>query len=1126
MRARQIVLRSLTYYWRTNMAVVLGVATAVSVLAGALLVGDSVRGSLRDLLLGRLGKTDHVVASTTLFREQLAEDLAAQPEFKAAFSAVTPLVIVPGTVTAQNEGRRLAQARIYGVDDRFWRFHGVSGVSGPGNRDAFISPALARQIGSRAGDSILVRVQRPTDIPLESLHGQRDNLGRSIRLTVANVVPTDSLGEFSLEAQQGEVAAVFVPLTRLQQDLEIMARVNTLLVSTGLSPPADAANALRSLVRRNAQLEDLGYSIEMVEPAGVLSVGSAAGLLDEAHAKAAAGALEGTDMQASAMFTYLANSLRVGDREIPYSLVTALDLSTVQQPSQPSPTQSSDTKGSVVLNDWAAKELQARAGDSVTMEYYAWEEPGRLVTRTTTLDVSGVVPIDRGDRKMAPTYPGITDSPTLDDWDPPFPVDLRRIRKVDEEYWEKYRTTPKAFLALETGQQLWQTRYGSITSMRVTPGDGQSLAEARDVYTRRLRAAADPLALGLAVIDVRAQGLEASRGATDFGEYFVYFSFFLVVSALLLVALFFKLGIEQRVREVGLLRAVGFGPSQVRRLFLQEGLLLAVAGSVLGIAGALGYAWLMMYGLRSWWVDAVGTTALTLHVSPASLFGGAIGGVVAAVACIWWTLRSLGRISERSLLMGTLDNSHVSSAQFPKTGRTWKWPIATATLAILALLLLAGAAAGAVERVAAFFGAGSALLVASLCAAAWLFRRRARNGIDGHGWLSVSRLGMRTATYRPGRSVLSIAVIASATFILISVEAFRRGDSLADTGPRSGVGGYDLLVETLLPVVRDPNTREGREALNLFELDQSVTFEPLRLLPGDDASCLNLYEPRNPRIAAVSDGFIRNRRFAFQSSLATTDEERTNPWLLLQKPMPDGAIPVIADANSMTYVLHKTLGDEIVLARGDREVRLRLVAALSDSIFQGELLMAEQPFVTQFPEQQGYQILLVQAGHEPARRLQMALEDNMADLGARVTGTAERLAQFHRVENTYLSTFQTLGGLGLLLGTFGLATVLLRNVLERKKELALLGAVGYRPTHVMTMVVAENVLLLVTGLTAGAFSAALAIAPAVAERGSMLPFTSGSVVLMAGVLVTGLLSSVLALRAATRMPLLASLRSE
>jgi len=238
------------------------------------------------------------------------------------------------------------------------------------------------------------------------------------------------------------------------------------------------------------------------------------------------------------------------------------------------------------------------------------------------------------------------------------------------------------------------------------------------------------------------------------------------------------------------------------------------------------------------------------------------------------------------------------------------------------------------------------------------------------------------------------------------------------------------------------------------------------------------------------------------------------------------SIPVIADANSMTYVLHKKLGDDIVLPRGDREIRLRLVAALSDSIFQGELLMAEQPFVTLFPEQQGYQILLVQAGHEPAVRLRATLEDGMSDLGARVTGTAERLAQFHRVENTYLSTFQTLGGLGLLLGTFGLATVLLRNVLERKKELALLGAVGYRRGHVMLMVVAENVLLLVAGLTAGALSAALAIAPAVAERGSRLPFTRGSALLMIGVLVTGLLSSVIAMRAATRMPLLASLRSE
>ncbi len=1117
MHPRQIVLRSLTYYWRTNVAVVLGVATAVAVLAGALLVGDSVRGSLRDLMLGRLGHTDQVIASANLFRERLAEDLATQAEFKAGFTAAAPLVIAQGMITAQNEGRRVAQARVYGVDDRFWQFHGVSAVGGPQDREVFVSAAVARQLEANTGEAILVRVQRPTDIPLESLHGQRDNVGLSMRLTIAEILPAESLGEFSLEAQQGDVSAVFVPLSRLQEDLDIPDRVNTILVSSGLSPPADAAASLRALVRREAQLEDLGYLVETADAPGVLVVGSGSGLLDTAHATAAMDALEGTSMPASAVFTYLANSIRLGERELPYSLVTALDLATIQPISQPA---STDAKASIVLNDWAARELQAKSGDTVTMEYYAWEEPGQLVTRTTTMTVSGVVPIDRGDRSMVPTYPGITDSPTLDDWNPPFPVDLRRIRKVDEEYWDRYRTTPKAFVSLETGQPLWRTRYGSMTSIRVKPEAGQSLTAARDVYVERLRAAADPLALGIAVIDVRQQGLDA-RSATDFGEYFVYFSFFIVVSALLLVALFFKLGIEQRVREVGLLRAVGVGPAGVRWLFLQEGLLLAVLGSLLGILGAIGYAWLMMFGLRSWWVDAVGTTALTLHVSPASIVGGAVGGVVAAVACIWWTLRALAGISERSLLMGTIDKP-----QQPKSVRAWTWPMATISLALLALLLIAGATTGAVERVGAFFGAGSALLIASLCAAAWWLRHRARSGIYGHGWLSVSRLGMRTATYRPGRSVLSIAVIAAATFILISVEAFRRGDQLSDTGPRSGVGGYDLLMETLLPVVQDPNTREARAALNLVDLDPSVTFEPMRLLPGDDASCLNLYEPRSPRIVAARPSFLREGRFAFQSSLAETDAEGVNPWLLLEKSQADGAIPVIGDANSMTYVLHKKLGDVIVLPRGDGEIKLRLVAALRDSIFQGELLMAEENFLRLFPEQEGYRVLLVRAGQEPAASLESTIEEGFADLGAQVVGTSERLAQFHRVENTYLSTFQTLGGLGLLLGTFGLATVLLRNVLERKRELALLGAVGYRRVHVMTIVVAENVLLLVAGLTAGALSAALAIAPAVAERGSRLPFTSGSAVLMIAVLVTGLLSSVIAIRAATRMPLLASLRSE
>jgi putative ABC transport system permease protein len=368
-------------------------------------------------------------------------------------------------------------------------------------------------------------------------------------------------------------------------------------------------------------------------------------------------------------------------------------------------------------------------------------------------------------------------------------------------------------------------------------------------------------------------------------------------------------------------------------------------------------------------------------------------------------------------------------------------------------------------------------------------------------------------------------VIASATFLLISVDAFRR-DGQADPGDRgSGLGGYTLSIETLLPVVHDPNTQEGRDALNLFDLEVA-TFEPFRLLPGDDASCLNLYAPTHPRILAPQDSFLAEGRFAFQGSLASTNAERANPWLLLLAEQPDGAVPVIADANSMAYALHRKLGEDLVVTQGGQEIRLRFVAALRDSIFQSEVLMSQAQFTRLFPDREGYQFLLGETPPDRTMAVADQVEDALIDFGAGVTTTAERRGAFHRVENTYLSTFQTLGGLGLLLGTLGFAVVLLRNALERRRELALLGAVGYRRRHFLLMAVAENTLLLAVGLAAGAICAGLAIAPAIAERGGQLPLTSSGALLLFAVFTTGLLSSVVATRAALGSPLLASLRAD
>src|SRR6058998_2759943 len=105
MRHSRLILRSLSYYWRTNVAVVLGVATAVAVLAGALGVGDSVRGSLRDLVLQRLGNADRAVLSAVFVRDALAGELGKSPSFQASFSAASPFIAMQGLVSDQASGR-------------------------------------------------------------------------------------------------------------------------------------------------------------------------------------------------------------------------------------------------------------------------------------------------------------------------------------------------------------------------------------------------------------------------------------------------------------------------------------------------------------------------------------------------------------------------------------------------------------------------------------------------------------------------------------------------------------------------------------------------------------------------------------------------------------------------------------------------------------------------------------------------------------------------------------------------------------------------------------------------------------------------------------------------------------
>ena len=302
---------------------------------------------------------------------------------------------------------------------------------------------------------------------------------------------------------------------------------------------------------------------------------------------------------------------------------------------------------------------------------------------------------------------------------------------------------------------------------------------------------------------------------------------------------------------------------------------------------------------------------------------------------------------------------------------------------------------------------------------------------------------------------------------------------------------------------------------------------------GDDASCLNLYQPTEPRVLGVPQGMIERGGFAWAASAAATPQQQANPWLLLDEPLPPDAqgvrpVPVVLDLNTAMYSLHlmKGVGEQYEIRdQHGGKVRLQVVGLLANSLFQGSLLVSEQEFLRMFPAVSGYRFFLFDAPPAETVAVRDVLEESLEDYGFDAQSTAEVLAGYMAVQNTYLSTFQSLGGLGLLLGTVGLAVVELQSVVERRSELALMQAVGFRRRRLALMVLLENALLLVAGLAVGLAAALVAVLPHLVGGEAALPWNM-LLATLAAVLVVGLAAGLLAVRAVLRAELLPALRAE
>ena len=1095
--------RSLIYFWRINLAVVLGVAVATAVLTGALIVGDSVRGSLRDLSLSRLGKMDHALISERFFRASLERDLERELDTQDVVSAIS----LSGTAVHAGSNTRASRVQIQGIDNRFANLFDqilpqltIEGIF----PSVIVNESLQKELNAQIGDAILLSFEQSDDIHRESLFGRADDAVQTIRLTLAAVLPDRGMGRFGLFARQTVPFNAYLSLPVLQKALGQRGRVNTLLVSG--DPDTDVGEALS----RVATPDDLGIVIR--RETDYFAIESTQFILKSHIAETIQKISAELNASHMSILTYLANTTQVREREQPYSTISALDVGNLGafQLVDGSLQLGEDD---ILLNTWAAEDLNARVGDEVKIAYYEIAPGEKLLTRWVPFQLKGIVAMAGlgADEKLSPDYPGLGDANNMADWEAPFPIDLSRVRPKDEDYWDTYRDAPKAFVSAATGQRLWKSRFGVLTAIRIGAIAGRDIETTTKLFEDSLRKNIAPESVGLTFQPVKQQGLAASAGATDFSGLFIAFSQFLIISAALLVGLLFRLSVEQRGREVGMRMVSGYTGKKIRRLFSREGLVLAGVGGILGLVGGVFYAYLITVGLRTYWVGAVGTSDLSLHIHTSSLLLGYAISLIVILLAIWLTLRRLGNISVRALLSGITE---VVRAK-PRT----KW-YALGSL-ILAALSLGAAAVDPSTGTGLFFVSGALWMVSGLCFLSLWFRRGHRVIREG-----IIGMGVQNSKRQPARSLLCASLIGCACFVIVAVGANRRTDLTQNIAQdkASGTGGFALIAEVDVPIYWDFNSKDGQFELGFSQADTELLnqarFIPLRVLPGEDASCLNLYQPESPRVLGVPEALRQRGGFTFQQ----TSTEVENPWTLLSEDLGADVIPAIGDYNSAMWILHKQLGDDIVLQNEMGEtVKLRLVGLLKTSIFQSELLISEDNFLRHFPDQSGYGAFLVET-QQPVQ-LTALVENRLKDIGLDAVSTAQKLAHFQEVENTYLSTFQTLGGLGLLLGTIGLGIVLLRNVIERRGELAVLRAFGFRRAVLSRMLLAENGFLMFVGLAIGSVSALVAVAPHVMSYGALIPWGSLALTLVI-IYGVGLIASATAVFFALRAPLLPALKQE
>lgn len=1038
----KIALRSLLFHGKESIYQIAIISILTAIICGSLLTGYSVRSSLKRNLEEKRGAADILISSGLRYFDA---SLAGRFTEKSGLECAA-IIETNGFCRNFSSGETALDIKIYGADTTFFLFHHLATqVIQKGS--VLVNENLGKKLNLNPGDEVILGFSSINPLPSNVPFAPKEGVMESMVFRVSHIISGDEGGNFSLGSTQSQPLSIFVNIEDLKDHAIDHPKANRLLVSVERDYDD---SSIFNYFQQALTPDDIGLSIRISGRTGEPGLISDRIFIDSALVNEIVRLFP----SASPLITYLGNSFDVKLKSTPYSFITAL-------PSALLPGIKDDE---IIVGKWLAEDLDASPGDTL---HLTWFDPGSgktLMEDSTYFVINSIAENDfmYSDPALMPEFPGISGSTTCSSWDAGVSLDMERIRKKDEDYWTKYKGTPKAFINYESGRKLWGNNFGPATEIRFNAGEDTLM------IIDKLSGNITPSIAGFSMTDLRTRNIKASSEGVDFGMLFLSLSFFIIISCIILLSMSLKLFLDTRKDEIRTYHALGFGNIKITRLIFYESILISVGGALIG--SFLGYLVniLIIKALNSIWTGAVQTDTLM----PGFNFIPLLSGLAAAIIISAFLIIMRLKYFLKDLAKGSKEiYEHAVSAK-------GQIPVIISLLISITLIVLSAVSRNS-STILAF--AGGTLLFLAMILSAYRFFMRRRNLASDYSGLYYS--------YYPSRAVTPIIFLAAGIFAVMITGANRQVVSEKMALPRGGTGGFLLWAESALPVSYDLNSKEGRSEFGFAEEDlDRMTFVQAVKLRGDDASCLNITHVTVPPILGIDpDKFIDKGSFSFASSLRLPKDK--NPWSLLNETPGNNIIYGIADQTVLEWGLQIKTGDTLkFVSENGQLLDIVICGGLKSSVFQGHLLIGRRSFEKHFPSVAGNSVFLVDGNRKLTELYKSTIAERMSGYGISVEPTLGRLASFFRVTNTYLDVFMMMGVLGMILGVAGLGFILVRNFNSRKREFALMIASGYTVKRVRRLLLKDHFHILIWGLLTGSLSSICATWPSVLS-GADLPWS-------------------------------------